>query len=428
MVDLTSQDAAHATFARIKRDLGRVDVLVHNAAGYVRSAFVDTKPEDFFVKPSAVAATVLHLAQQDRLRMDIPETRPSHRDREVVMRRPTSRQPSAAQSETPNSSVGHVFRLFLAWRPPAPRAADTAAMTSNDDDRLRAFRELTPLLRSLAYRMLGSAADADDIVQEAFVRWEGASDEEIRSPKAYLTTVVTRLCIDLRRSARSRHEQYVGTWLPEPVFDATPAALDASSALAESLSVAFLVLLESLSPVERAVYLLHSAFDLEYAEIAPIVGKSEDNCRQIARRATAALGARKPRFTPSREERHRLANAFAATTRAGSLEELAALFAHDIELWSDGGPSARARFGTTRVATKPIVGKRAVVRFISVVLAGAPTGFEPRVADINGEPGIVGIVDGRVASAITFGVDDGLIRTIYIVADSEKLSRISLPS
>ncbi len=214
-------------------------------------------------------------------------------------------------------------------------------MTSNDD-RLRTFRELTPLLRSLAYRMLGSVADADDIVQEAFVRWEGASAEEIRSPKAYLTTVITRLCIDSRRSARARHEQYVGTWLPEPVSEAPSAPPDASAAFAESLSVAFLVLLESLSPVERAVYLLHSAFDLEYAEIAPIVGKSEDNCRQIARRATAALGARKPRFTPSREERHHLATAFAASTRAGSLDQLAALFAHDIELWSDGGPSARA--------------------------------------------------------------------------------------
>ncbi len=316
---------------------------------------------------------------------------------------------------------------ILDWpRSPSPRGGHP-----RDDleaDRLRTFRELAPLLRSLAYRMLGSAADADDIVQEAFVRWEGASAEDVRSPKAYLTTVVTRLCIDARRTARSRHEQSVGTWLPEPVSEAPAAAPDASAAFAESLSVAFLVLLESLSPVERAVYLLHSAFDLEYAEIAPIVGKSEDNCRQIARRATAALGARKPRFTPSREERHRLATAFAAATRAGSLEQLSALFAHDIELWSDGGRSGRARFGTTRVASKPIVGKRAVVRFMSAALAGAPAGFERRIADINGEPGVVGIVDGRVVSAITFVIEDGKIRSIYIVADPEKLSRIDLPS
>jgi RNA polymerase sigma-70 factor (ECF subfamily) len=343
------------------------------------------------------------------------------------MRRPIFRQPNPAQSETPKPGMGQVLRLSSRGGRLPRRAADTTEMTSNDD-RLRTFRELTPLLRSLAYRMLGSVADADDIVQEAFVRWEGATAEEIRSPKAYLTTVITRLCIDSRRSARARHEQYVGTWLPEPVSEAPSAPPDASAAFAESLSVAFLMLLESLSPVERAVYLLHSAFDLEYAEIAPIVGKSEDNCRQIARRATAALGARKPRFTPSREERHHLATAFAASTRTGSLDQLAALFAHDVELWSDGGPSARARFGTTRVASKPIVGKRAVVRFISAALAGAPRGFERRIADINGEPGIVGFVDGRVVSAITFVVEDGLIRSIYIVADPEKLSRISLPS
>jgi len=260
------------------------------------------------------------------------------------------------------------------------------------------------------------------------VRWEGASEEEIRSPKAFLTTIITRLCIDTRRSARSRHEKYAGTWLPEPASEAQSASPDASTAFAESLSVAFLMLLESLSPVERAVYLLHAAFDLEYAEIAPIVGKSEDNCRQIGRRATATLAARKPRFVASRDERQRLATAFAAATRAGSVHQLASLFARDIELWSDGGPAARARFGTTRVASKPIAGKRAVLRFISVVFAGAPAGFELRISDINGEPGVVGMIDGRVASAVTFGVDDGLIRKIYIVADLEKLARLSPPS
>lgn len=293
--------------------------------------------------------------------------------------------------------------------------------------RFRTFLELTPLLRSLAYRMLGSASDADDIVQEALLRWEGASGQEIRSPKAFLTTVVTRLCIDTRQSARSRHESYVGTWLPEPTSEMASAFPDASTAFAESLSVAFLVLLESLSPVERAVYLLHAAFDLEYAEIAAIIGKSEANCRQIARRATAALDARRPRYLPSREERHRLATAFAATTREGSLDQLASLFTDDIELWSDGGSSASARFGSTRAARKPLAGKRSVMRFISAALAGSPVGFESRIAEINGEPGVVGLVDGRVVSAITFVVEHGLVRTIYIVANPEKLSRIAVP-
>lgn len=299
-------------------------------------------------------------------------------------------------------------------------------MTSSE--RLRTFRELAPLLRSLAYRMLGSAADADDILQEVFVRWEGASEEDVRSPKAFLTTITTRLCIDVRRSARARRENYVGTWLPEPSSEATPATADASTVFAESLSVAFLVLLESLSPVERAVYLLHAAFDLEYAEIAQIIGKSEDNCRQIGRRATAALGARKPRFAPSRDERHRLATAFAAATRAGSVDQLASMFADDIKLWSDGGAAARTRFGTTRVASKPITGKRAVLRFVTAVLRGAPKGFEPHVAEINGEPGILGVIDGRVVSALTFVIDGGLIRTVYLVASRDKLSHLSLPS
>lgn len=345
------------------------------------------------------------------------------------MRRPSFRQPDEPASAAPKPSANRTLRLFLKGGRPSPwRAAYATTEMASSDDRLRAFRELTPLLRSLAYRMLGSVADADDMVQEAFVRWKGALDEEIRSPKAYLTTVITRLCIDSRRSARTRHEHSVGTWLPEPVFEAPPAAPDASAAFAESLSVAFLMLLESLSPVERAVYLLHTAFDLEYAEIAPIVGKSEDNCRQIARRATAALGARKPRFTPSREERHQLATAFAEATRAGSLHQLAVLFADDVELISDGGTSGRTSFGTTRVASKPIEGKRAVLRFFSVVLVGAPVGFEPRIADVNGEPGVLGVVDGRVVSAITFVIVDGLIRSIYIVADPEKLSQVSLPS
>lgn len=190
-------------------------------------------------------------------------------------------------------------------------------------ERLRAFRELTPLLLSLAYRMLGSVADADDIVQDAFVRWQAAPDAEIRSPKAYLTTIVTRLCIDARRSARSRREQYFGAWLPEPLLEAAATSPEAApAALAESLSAAFLVLLEALSPVERAVYLLHHVFDLEYAEIAPIVGKSEENCRQLARRAKEAISARPSRFAPTREERQRLASEFAAACRDGSLERL----------------------------------------------------------------------------------------------------------
>lgn len=295
-------------------------------------------------------------------------------------------------------------------------------------DRLQTFRRLVPLLRSVAYRMLGSAADADDILQDAYLRWERASEQEIQSPRAFLTTVVTRLCIDTRRSARWRREQYVGTWLPEPTSEPELVApSEVSPAFSASLSVAFLVLLENLSPVERAVYLLHAAFDLEYADIAHIVGKTESNCRQIARRAAAALDARTSRFDSSREDRHRLATAFAEATRSGNLHELSSLFAEDVELWSDGGASGATRFGRTRVANKPLAGKRSVLRFISAAVGNAPPGFAGRIAEINGEPGLVGTVDESVVSAISFAIERGLIRAIYIVADVSKLSRIVVP-
>lgn len=290
-------------------------------------------------------------------------------------------------------------------------------MVASSLDVLAIYRALAPRLHAIAYRMLGSASDADDILQEAFVRWQAApAHDEIRAPGAFLVTVVTRLCIDERRAARSRRETYVGTWLPEPVVE--PADV------AAPLSLAFLLLLQSLSPVERAVYVLHEAFDFEYGEIAPIVGKTEENCRQIARRATAALAAETARFSPSRDEQHRLAAAFAEATRAGDIGALAALFAEEIELRSDGG-AGRRRFGSTRVANKPVLGKRAVTRFFAAVLAGAPARSEGRVATINGEPGLLGIIDGEVVSAITFRVENGLISAVFIVAAPEKLTRLS---
>lgn len=290
------------------------------------------------------------------------------------------------------------------------------------NERTATFQSHRPHLLSLAYRLLGSVADADDVVQEAFVRWQAAEEEEIRSPRAYLTTIVTRLCIDDRRSARARREVLAGPWLPEPLVEA-PSAW----ALAESASIGLLVLLESLSPAERAVYVLHEAFELEYAEIARIVGKTEDNCRQIARRAKAAIAARTPRFAPTRDERQRLATAFAEATRAGDIAALGALLAADVELVSDGGAQG-TRFGRTGVATKPLVGKRAVIRFCDLVIANAPVGLATRIVDVNGAPGLLTSVDGTLVSAIAFDVRDGLITAIYIVADPAKLPRSHDPT
>ena len=311
-------------------------------------------------------------------------------------------------------------------------------MTSNDD-RLRTFRELTPLLRSLAYRMLGSVADSDDIVQEAFVRWEGASAEEIRSPKAYLTTVITRLCIDSRRSARARHEQYVGTWLPEPAHPRRPRRLLTRPRGVRRITlggVSHAPRVPVTGRAEPSTFCTRPSTS-STREIAPIVGKSEDNfrCRQIARVVPLKLRSalRKPRhFTPSREEPapsgdgvrrvHRLEPA--VSTR------LAALFAHDIELWSDGGPSARARASGQHV-WQASPSSASVPSFASF---RRPLMARPRASSGASQTSAASFrdrrdsLDGRVVSAITFVAEDGLIRSIYIVADPEKLSKISLPS
>ncbi len=277
------------------------------------------------------------------------------------------------------------------------------------------FDEYRPLLFSIAYRMLGSVHDAEDVVQEAFVRWQKVADEEVRSPKSYLSSVVTRLCIDQLRSARMRREEYVGPWLPEPltVEPATDAAV-----LDETLSMAFLVLLESLSPVERAVFLLREVFDYDYAEISRIVGKSEANCRQISRRARQAVAARRPRFDHSPEQEERLVEQFIETCMSGDMEGLLKMMSEDITLWTDGG-------GRVRAARNPIYGSDRVARFLSGIIARAPEGLTIRRARVNGQPGIVSYyADGSPQGAATFDISGGRIVAIRLVVNPEKLGNI----
>ncbi len=214
------------------------------------------------------------------------------------------------------------------------------------------YEELRPLLFSIAYRMVSSVSEAEDIVQEAFLRIHRVEAEGTRvdSPKAYLSAVVTRLSIDHLKSARARREQYVGQWLPEPLpTDSAPDAA-AQAETADSLSMAFLVLLESLTPVERAVFLLREVFGYEYAEIAGIVGKSEANCRQISRRARASVAARRPRFERSPEQGERLMKEFLEASAAGDMDGLLAVLSDDVTLWSDGGGKTRARRATRSTA------------------------------------------------------------------------------
>ena len=280
--------------------------------------------------------------------------------------------------------------------------------------------DLRPLMLSIAYRMVGSFSEAEDTVQEAFLRLHEAGDVE--SPKAWLSTVVTRLSIDHLRSARVRREQYPGTWLPEPVVaDPAPDAV----VRAESLSLAVLVLLESLTPVERAVFVLREAFDYGYDEIAAIVDKSQDNVRQLAVRARRHVDERRPRFEPSREQRDELVRRFVAALTQGETEPLVELLAEDAAFYGDGGgkaPALTEAHGRDRLA-------RALAGFGRV---GVRRGGVVRVAEINGQAGVLGFdADGTLIAAWEVQISDGAIQAIYGVVNPDKLAHISstiLPS
>lgn len=288
--------------------------------------------------------------------------------------------------------------------------------------RIEDFERHRSLLFSIAYRMLGSVADAEDVVQEAYLRWQEVPGAEVRSPKSYLSAVVMRLSIDRLRSARARREEYVGPWLPEPLVSERAEEVAVSDKLDESLSMAFLVLLESLNPVERAVFLLREVFDYEYGEISRIVGKSEDNCRQIARRARQSVAARRPRFERSPEQEERLTQQFLEACMSGDMEGLVGLLSEDVTLWSDGG-------GKVAAAPYPIHGPERVARFLLGVLRTVPSGFSARPARINGGPGVVGYVEGHPMSVVALDIADGRLRGVRIVVNPEKLRAIppSLP-
>ncbi|HEX6115747.1 MAG TPA: RNA polymerase sigma factor SigJ [Solirubrobacterales bacterium] len=282
--------------------------------------------------------------------------------------------------------------------------------------------ELRPAAFAIAYRMLGSVAEAEDVVQEALLRTHAAIEggERIDSPRAYVGTVTTRLAIDELRSARARRERYVGDWLPEPLV-ADPESGPAERAeMADSLSVAFLVLLESLSPEQRAALLLHDVFDYGYGEVAEIVGTSEANARQLASRARRHVGERRPRFTSSEAEREELARRFFAAVREGEVGELEALLADDVVLRGDGGGKvpalARAISGRTRVARTLGAWSRLGMRKFDAGI---------RQASVNGGPGAI-IVDGEGATIGVFSLEisGGQIRGISSVVNPDKLGHL----
>jgi RNA polymerase sigma-70 factor (ECF subfamily) len=285
------------------------------------------------------------------------------------------------------------------------------------------FESLRPTLFSLAYRMLGSVSEAEDIVQEAFLRQQRALSQgaEIDSPKAFLSAVVTRLSIDHLRSARARREVYVGEWLPEPLLTDDDPKLDPAdhAEQADSLSLAFLVLLEQLTPVERAVFLLHDVFGYGYDEIAETVGKSEQNCRQLATRARRRVEEQKPRFEASREERERLATRFFAAVSDGDMEALVGMLAADVVVYGDGGGKAPSW-------PRPIFGRDRVSR----LFAGwgrqlADTGISLQLHEVNGQPGAVMLdPQQRIINVFSLDIADGVVQTIRSVINPDKLGHL----
>jgi RNA polymerase sigma-70 factor (TIGR02957 family) len=283
------------------------------------------------------------------------------------------------------------------------------------------INELRPSAFAIAYRMLGSVSDAEDVVQEGFLRLHRAREEgeRIESPRAYLSTVVSRLSLDHLRSARVRRETYVGEWLPEPLVASADDDPARRAEMADSLSLALLVVLESLSPEQRAAFLLREVFDEPYDRIAAIVGTSEQNARQLATRARREVDERRPRFEASREQREELATRFFAAAEEGDLEGLEELLAHDVVLRGDGGGKApafaRAIHGRAKVARTLRAGLRAVTRF----------GFTLRREEVNGQPGAL-LLDreGRLIGVMSLDVAEGQIQGVSSIVNPDKLRHL----
>jgi RNA polymerase sigma-70 factor, ECF subfamily len=302
---------------------------------------------------------------------------------------------------------------------PGNRAHDENTLgAAGAPDPLGTFTEHRHLLFSIAYRMMGTVADAEDVLQDAFIRWQQSFRDDIRSPKAFLVTTVSRLCINQLQSARAQREEYVGQWLPEPIV--TDSASDPTSGVwaNESISMAFLVLMERLNPVERAVFLLREVFEYDYVDISTAVGRSEANCRQILRRAKDHVQAARPRFASSAAEHGGLLTRFIQAATTGDLEGLVALLATGAVLHTDGGGKAPA-------LPNLIHGSANIARAILGGMAKfAPKSFVTRLAEINGEPGFVSYLNGKPAIALVLHIADDEIQAIFAISNPSKLEHL----
>jgi len=277
------------------------------------------------------------------------------------------------------------------------------------------FPSLRPRLIRLAYRMLGSVAEAEDIVQDAYIRWHQADRAAVREPAAYLSRTITRLCLDHLNSARVRRETYVGPWLPEPVLEPEPEEDD--------LSLTLMMALERLSPLERAAFLLHDVFGLGFDEIAATLGREPAACRQLAARARKNVRAAKPRYRVPPDEGRRMAEAFFTASRSGDVEALRTLLAEDVIAYTDGG-------GITRAALNPLAGFRRVSGFFAGVARKANFACPPLLYRglINGLPGFVTLEPGEVLQTTALEIEDGRITAIYVVRNPEKLGHLAVPA
>lgn len=286
----------------------------------------------------------------------------------------------------------------------------------SSQDAAASFHPLRPKLIRIAYRMLGSVADAEDVVQEAFLRWLDADRESVREPEAFLRRVVTRLCIDHLRSARHRRETYIGPWLPEPVIEPPESEFD-------DITLPLMMALERLSPLERAAFLLHDVFGVSFDEIAETIGREPAACRQLASRARNHVRAARPRFRLPKERGLELAAAFFAASRNGDMQRLRALLAADVAVYADGG-------GKVPAAMRPIVGFDKVMQFQTSLAQFFAKNMSRllRYGFINGLPGFLTIEHGDILQTTALQIDDGKITAIYVIRNPDKLQHLSCTS
>ena len=286
-------------------------------------------------------------------------------------------------------------------------------------DAATAFEPHRRYLVGLAYRMLGSVAEAEDIVQDAFLRWQARGDDVVAAPRAFLSRIVTRLCLDRLKSARAQREHYVGTWLPEPVIESAAPRADEAIGLADDLSVALLVTLERLSPLERAAFLLHDVFEMEFDAVADVLERSEAAVRQLAARARDHVRDERPRFTASSDAASRLADAFHRATVQGDLAAISQLLAEDAVFYSDGG-------GKRRAALNPIYGRDKILRFIAGIAAKGRGVTDPsaiRRATINGLPGFV-VHGPEGVETLALEISGEHIVAVYAIRNPDKLRHV----